>query len=473
MKVLYLAAEASPLSKVGGLGDVAGELPLALRRLGLDVRTVLPLHASTDTRGVRIERTLQLTVPRGGEPVSADVHLARLGEAQFWLIDSESIRAAPSVYTDPAHDGGKFALLCRAALLACEPLEWVPNIVHANDWHTAAAVLWARHLRSRSPAWAGCRSVYTIHNLAYMGAGSEDALEAFALPMPDGTRLPSWAQRLPLPLGLIAADGVTTVSPTYADEIRTPELGCGLNTVMIGLGDRFKGILNGIDPRVWDPSTDEALVHRYSATSLAPRRDNKRELQRELGLALSADAPLLAMVTRMDQQKGVDLVLQALPALLDLPWQFVLLGTGEESLETGMAALAADHQNRVRVVLRFDAGLSRRIYAGSDLMLVPSRYEPCGLTQMIAMRYGSIPVVRATGGLRDTVVPAADDQGTGFVFESADGAALEASIRRAIRLFLDPVAWQSLQLRAMRQDSSWDRSADAYRDFYHRIAAVS
>ena len=473
MNVLFLAAEASPLSKVGGLGDVAGELPLALRRLGLDVRSALPLHASTDTRGLAVERTLRLSIPRGDAMVPAAVHLARLGDLPLWLVDSDEIRAAPSVYSHPARDGEKYTLFCRAVLSACEALGWIPDILHANDWHTAPAVVWSRHLRSASPAWAGSHSVLTIHNLAYMGAGSEAALEAYSLPMPEIAGLPVWAQRMPLPLGLVAADGVTTVSPSYAAEIRTPELGCGLDGVLAALGDRLQGILNGIDPQVWNPATDPALPRRFSSASLAGRTHNKRELQRELGLPQKADGALMAMVTRMDFQKGVDLVLEALPALLDLPWQFVLLGTGEETLEAGSLALAAAHPDRVRAVHRFDAALARRIYAASDITLVPSRFEPCGLTQLIAMRYGSIPVVRATGGLRDSVAPVAGNRGTGFLFEQPSSGALQAAVRQAIAAYGNRVAWRGLRQRAMAQDFAWDRSASAYSDFYRRIAGVS
>lgn len=473
MNILFLAAEASPLSKVGGLGDVAGELPRALRRLGVDVRTALPLHASTDASKLTVERTLRLSIPRAGATVPAAVHLAEQGDLPFWLVDSEAIRAASSIYAQPAEDGEKYTQFCRAAVTACECLGWIPDIVHANDWHTAPAVSWASHLRLASPDWAATRSVLTIHNLAYMGGGSEAALEAFLLPRPQAASLPAWARSLPLPLGLAAADGVTTVSPSYAAEIRTPEFGCGLDRVLAALGDRLQGILNGIDSQVWNPATDEALPRRYSAESLAGRDGNKQDLQRELGLPQDAHVPLLAMVTRMDSQKGVDLALEALPGMLDLAWQFVLLGTGEEALEVSSRQLAAQQPDRVRAVHRFDAGLARRIYAASDLMLVPSRYEPCGLTQMIAMRYGSIPVVRATGGLRDSVTPLTGNQGTGFVFESADSSSLESAVRAAIAVYRDPVAWQALQRRAMAQDFGWDRSARAYRDFYDRMTAVS
>jgi starch synthase len=474
VKVLFLAAEASPLSKVGGLGDVAGELPLALGRLGLDVCTAVPLHASSDASQLTVERTLHLSIPRGENTIPVEVHIARSpDDARYWLVDAEPIRSAPTIYSDPAQDGEKFTLFCRAVLSACEGSGWIPQILHANDWHTVPSVLWARHLRSASPEWAAVRSVLTIHNLAYMGAGSEGALDAYAVPMPEAADLPGWSRRIPLPLGLVAADGLTTVSPSYAAEIRTAELGCGLDGVLSARDDRLQGILNGIDPAVWDPATDAHLAYRYSAGRPSGRTENKPSLQQELGLSQRPDVALLAMVTRMDFQKGVDLALQALPAMLDRPWQFVLLGTGDEALEAGARALAAAHPERVRVVQRFDAGLSRRIYAGSDLMLIPSRSEPCGLTQLIALRYGSIPVVRATGGLRDSITPFAGQSGTGFVFEAAEAGALEHALRQALSAFADSESWSNLQARAMAQDFGWDHSAAAYLDFYRRTISAA
>ncbi len=472
MKVLFLAAEASPFSKVGGLGDVAGELPRWLRRLDLDVRTVLPLHAATDTTGVVVDRALSLAVPRRGGEIQARLMLSSAGDLPLWFIDAEAIRSAGSIYAHPATDGDKFTLFSRAALLACEATGWIPDVVHAHDWHTALSVVWARQMRAAASDWAGTRTVLTIHNLPYMGAGAESAVEAYDVPAPDLALLPPWAHRLPLPLGLAAADGLTTVSPTYAQEIRTAEFGCGLESLLIERGDRLQGITNGIDPEVWNPASDAALAQTFTPDSLDGRRNNKRDLQRRTGLPQAPDVPLLAMVTRLDRQKGVDLALAALERLLDIDWQFVLLGTGEDTLEAAARALAAAHPDRVRAVQRYDPMLSRRVFAGSDMLVIPSRYEPCGLTQMIGMRYGSIPIVRATGGLRDTVAPYAPAEGTGFVFHPAESGELESATRQAIDVYRDPQAWRSLQRRAMAEDHSWERSAGAYADFYRRLASA-
>ena len=470
LKVLFLAAEATPFVKVGGLGDVAGELPRALRRLGVDVRLALPLHAALETRGVEIERTIALLVPRGQGLEPATVHCGQLEGLPLFLVDGESILHSAGLYGDPAVDVRKFTLFSLASLAACEETGWLPDVVHANDWHTAPAVIALARRRAAQPAWQRTASLLTVHNLAYMGAGGEAGLQAFGLgPSSDGS-LPNWARALPLPLGLLHADGITAVSPTYAREILSPEFGCGLETFLATRQDRIRGILNGIDPANWNPTTDSSLVQTYDLTHLGLRPANKAALAQDLGWTHQAGVPVMAMVTRLDFQKGVDLVLQALPRLLDLAWRFVLLGTGDQDLEQMSAARAAAYPDRIRFLPRFDPRLARRIYAGADLLLVPSRFEPCGLTQMIAMRYGCIPLVRAVGGLRDTILPAGEDgSGTGFLFQEAEAVALEGVLRQAISAFQQKDRWRQLQEQAMRQDFSWEKSAAAYHALYREL----
>ncbi len=465
LKVLFLAAEAAPLVKVGGLADVAGELPIALRANGVDVLLALPLHPSSDTAGVRIRRWLRLEIPTAQGPMEATAYLGCLGELAVLLVDGEPVRERPGVYADAEGNGRKYGFFSMAALEACRALDWRPDVVHANDWHTGPAVYWLSAHRPGDEFWRAAATVLTIHNLGFMGAGSEVALSLANLAPATDPRLPAWARSLPLPVALLTADRLTTVSPTYAEEIRTAEFGFGLEGLLQGRASRLDGILNGIDPRRWNPSSDRQLPHCFSSGDLPPRDSNRQALRAEFGLSPDPAVPLLAMVTRLDTQKGVDIALEALTSLVAERWQLILLGTGEPQLERKAKEFADEHWSRVRSVLRFDAGLSRRVYGGADMLMVPSRYEPCGLSQMIAMRYGCIPIVRATGGLKDTVVDDSDE-GTGFTFQGATPDSLADAILRAVSAFADRRRWHAMQRRAMAADFSWDSSAREYAALY-------
>ena len=469
LRVLFLTAEAAPLVQVGGLGDMAGSLPGALQRLSLDVRVALPLYPWLDLEGVHPGPKIEMQVPGSLAPAAACVREARLGGVPLWLIDGSPIAQAQSVYSEPALDAPRFLFFVRAALEACRSLGWAPDVVHANDWHTAPAAVALAHRRSTDPFWSSSGSLVTIHNLPYLGVGGEPAVHSYGWAREEDSRLPEWARALPLAVGLSAADRLSTVSPTYAEEIQTPEFGSGLQEFIRGRAADLTGILNGIDTARWDPQMDQALAAPFSSKNLAPRRRNKSALRKELGLPDPPRTPLVAMITRLDPQKGVDLALETLPDHLTERWDFVLLGAGSPGLERASLAFAAEHGERARVRIGFDPGLARRLYAAADLILIPSRYEPCGVAQMIAMRYGCLPLVRATGGLKDTVTDAAGRAGTGFVFGPADPAALSETLGRALRQFSDRKRWLVLQRRAMAKDFSWARSARAYRDLYRTI----
>jgi starch synthase len=471
MKVLFLAAEATPFVKVGGLADVAGELPRALTALGVDVRLCLPFYPSIRDAGFDVRPVLDLRVrhKEGETPVS--VHQLERQGLCVDLIDSEPVRSDTSVYGNTRQEGMKFTLTSLAALQTCRALNWKPDVVHANDWHTAAAIVWLIRNRERGSFWRDAIGLFSIHNLAYMGAGTEDALTEYGLPPVEDTRLPDWARHTPLAMALSQADWLSTVSPSYAGEIQTAEFGYGLEILLRARRNRLVGIVNGIDTQVWNPALDEALPVNFSAEDLAPRVEVKRALQEQLGLEVDETVPLLGMVTRLDQQKGVDLALEALETLGDESWQFVLLGTGSEAYERQALDFAEALHERARVILRFDAALARRIYAGCDMLLVPSRYEPCGLTQLIAMRYGCVPIVRETGGLKDTVTPYSGDRGTGFLFKAADSQSLAAAVRETLAAYRDSANWRRLQLRCMAQDHSWQNTARAYLQLYERALA--
>jgi starch synthase len=365
-------------------------------------------------------------------------------------------------------EGEKFFFWCNASLAACERLRWTPDIVHAHDWHAAAAVVAVVQARRENPFWKDTATVQTIHNLGYAGAGAEDAWRSYGFPSAIGPNVPDWARPLPLASALSHADRVTTVSPTYATEITTPNSGFGLDPILRQCSSAPVGILNAIDPQIWNPAADRALVARFDSASLERRVTNKKALLAELGFDRHEDAPLLAFIGRLEQQKGIDLLLQALATLLDAPWQAVVLGTGQQELEAMAAAFEQGHAGRFRFRGTYDDGLARRLYGSSDLIIVPSRYEPCGLVQMIAMRYGAIPIVRATGGLRDTVRDQTVSGGTGFVFDDPSVDALAAVIRRAFDVYRAPRTWKTLQRRAARTEFSWEKAARQYAAVYRQ-----
>ncbi len=475
MNILFVAAEAAPFAKVGGLGDVVGALPWALKaeHPAWDIRLVLPLHPQMNGRRWGARPLTAVTIAHRNGPITAEIYHTTHRGLPVYFITGEPVLAVSGVYSaDPHTDAVKYAFFSLAALALVRFLGWKPDVFHAHDWHTALAVYALAARRERDPFFASTRTLLTVHNLPYMGAASPWLLEAFGLPpAPPESGLPPWAQAMPLPLGLAAADAITTVSPTYAREILTPAFGRGLEGFLQTRRDRLWGILNGLDTDLWNPATDMALDVRYTAATLGLRERNAAALRREVGLPTpQSPAPLVGMVGRLTEQKGVDVAVEALRLLAGFPWQAVLLGTGEPSLEEALRRLQADFPGRVRAVLRYDDVLARHIYAGADLLMLPSRYEPCGLAQMIAMRYGAVPVAAETGGLADTVRDAdLSRRSTGFLLPEATPKALAFALRRAFAFFADRRRWQALQRRGMAEDFSWERPARAYARLYRRL----
>lgn len=474
MRILFLASEATPFIKVGGLGDVAGELPRALLGLGLDVRLALPLHSRIDRGPLGLQPVATVQVLRGTLTMPAQVFIAREVSLPVYFIDGEPIRRAAEVYEDAAGDAEKYTFFSLAALAACRAIDWAPDIVHANDWHTAPAIRWLGLNRPADRFWSDASTLLVVHNLPYMGAGGEGVLEAYGIPPSTDDRLPDWARELPLPGGLAAADWLATVSPTYALEIQTPEFGAGLDGFLRQRSDRIVGILNGVDVHTWDPESDRALAAPFSWSKLDLRRKGKSVLAAEAGMQADESVALLGMITRLHNQKGVDIALEAMQGMLDSDWQFILLGTGDPALEARARDFAQANRGRVVFVDRFDPVFARQVYGGADMILLPSRYEPCGLAQMIGMRYGCVPIVRATGGLKDTVADySTDPAGVGFVFDDARAEALTEALGRALETFKDRRRWAGLQRRGMKRDFSWDRSARRYRELYRQASGAT
>jgi len=481
MKVLHAAAEIFPLIKTGGLADVVGALPEALMAQGADVRLVLPGLPAILAGLERSQAVCELGAIFGAGRVT--LRLGRLAHNQVaaYVID------APYLYQRPgnpylAPDGSewldnlqRFGLLgWVAAHLAAGELDpaWVPEVLHVHDWHAAMACAYvACHPASR------VATVYTVHNLAYQGLFNEGDFHLLGLPsrllVPGG--LEFHGQLSFMKAGLKYAQRITTVSPTYAHEIATDAFGCGLDGVIRARGADVSGILNGVDGKVWNPAADAFIAAPYSASAVGGKALCKAALQHELGLHVDAGAPLFAVVSRLSSQKGLDLLLDALPALLDAAGeagpQLAVQGNGDPALEAAFAQAAAAHPGRVAIRLVYDEALAHRMMAGADAMLVPSRFEPCGLTQLYALRYGTVPVVRQVGGLADTVVdatPAAvqGDRATGFTFGPATPAALAQALQRAVSAYRQPALWQQLVLRGMAQNFSWDAAASQYLALY-------
>ena len=471
MRVLFLAAEAVPFAKVGGLADVAGELPAALSALGVEVRTVIPFHSTIRNLQPRLERVIQVEIPSSSGILLAELYEARLGDHNIYLIDGPPIQKTANVYDDPERDTEKFTFFSVAALQCMQALDWRPDTLHAHDWHATPAVIWLKQHRKFDEFWRTVSSLLTVHNLPYMGASVRQIFEAYGLHLINDPVLATWANYLPFPMGLSCADLINAVSPSYAREIQTPEFGRGLEYLLRSRKTRLHGILNGIDLERWNPETDSTLPLTYSRKSLVRRRALKEHLQKSLDLPADKRIPLISMVTRMEHQKGVDIGLAALEEL-EGPWQFVLLGTGNPELEAAARKFSEQFEHRSSITLEFDPQLARLTYAGADMIMIPSRYEPCGLTQMIAMRYGCVPVAAATGGLKDTVQDIdRTGSGTGFIFEPTKVRPLKKALLRAIRVYRDQRRWRAIQLRGMAQDFSWEASAHEYYKLYEKSQA--
>jgi starch synthase len=481
MRVLHVASEVAPYAKTGGLADVVGALPSALSQLGVEVTVVAPRYGSVNPEKLGLARWLRpVQVPLGAGSIDVGVYEGRPpggANVRLYLVDHppsfdrEGIYGAPggSDYPDNAE---RFTILGRAALAVCAMIEggW-PHIIHGHDWQSGPALLYAR---GATGDLAAPKCVFTIHNLAYQGLFPASVVDELGLPRelytPDGYEF--YGQVSLLKAGLVLADAITTVSPSYAREIQTPEQGVGLDGLLRARADRLTGIVNGVDYDVWSPERDPHLAVSYSRDELHGKRTCKIALQRELGLPLRPETPLCGTISRLVDQKGFDLLLEALPQLLAGDLQMVVLGSGDPAIERALTELAAKHKTKLAVRIAYDDGLAHRIEAGCDLFVMPSRFEPCGLNQLYSLRYGTPPIVRATGGLDDTIVDyePRSRTGTGFKFEDYTTDALLDVWRRALTVYREtPVEFQALRRRGMAQDFSWKSSAQRYLALYERV----
>ncbi|WP_265946649.1 glycogen synthase GlgA [Dechloromonas sp. A34] len=481
LAILFATSEMAPWVKTGGLGDVAAALPAALRRAGHDIRVLLPAYPALKEAfpGAPVVAAIPALAP--GLP-TARLLAADSGGLPLLLLDCPELYERPGnpYLAADGHDwpdnGRRFGLLSRVAALLgqpASPLLWRVDVVHCNDWQTALAPAWLHYE-------GGAASVVTVHNIAFPGCFEAAMLGALDLPDSawrfDGVEY--HGQLSFLKAGLQLATRISTVSPTYAREIQDDSFGYGLAPLLRHRRDDLRGILNGIDTDIWNPAADPALVQGYAANRLAAKRANKLALQRELGLAEAADRPLFGVVSRLTEQKGLDLLLDIGAGLTALPAQLALLGSGDKAMEAGFMALAERFPGQIAVRLKFDEGLAHRIEAGADCFLMPSRFEPCGLNQMYSLRYGTPPLVRATGGLADTVVDTtaatlADKTANGFVVADLTPNALGETLERVARTWQDKRIWLRLQQNGMRRDFSWKSAAGQYIELYRDAIAAA
>ena len=473
LKILFLAAEVAPFAKAGGLADVCGSLPKALAALGHDVRVVMPAYAPVEAAlhtgqyGVtRHEITLQ--VPMGRESIPAGVLQATLPDSSvpiYFIAERHRFGDRPFFY-GYADDPYRFAFFSRAALdLMIAALGWRPDVVHAHDWHTAPAVMWLSTAGQCDDRYAGLPTVYTIHNLMHQGTAPWNVCPYLGL-LTHGLAEERFGEVNFMARGIFHATMISTVSPTYGREIMHRDGGGGLDGLLRDRHFDVHGILNGLDYQVWNPATDRHLAATFDAETLDRRRANKRALQTRAGLPERDDVPLVAMVTRLDWQKGLDITGHVLHLLMNNhagEAQCIVLGAGAPYWENMLRHMAAYHHGRMTAFIGYDAELAPLIYAGSDLFLMPSLFEPCGLGQLLAMRYGSVPVVRCTGGLADTV----RDGVTGFTFSNYSADDFWNALRGALHIYrVDPESWRAIQRHGMTSDYSWETSARAYQQVY-------
>ncbi|NIO04421.1 MAG: glycogen synthase GlgA [Proteobacteria bacterium] len=481
MKVLFLSPEVVPFAKTGGLADVAGALPGALKRLAVDVRLVLPLYRMVREGGFESRPLLKdVEVPLGSFGLKAVILETKVDDGvPIYLVEREDMYDRPNLYGDAMGDYydnlERFTFFARAALRVAESIDFRPNLIHCHDWQTGLVPALLQAPPKQAPFFRGIPTVFTIHNLGYQGLFLEEKLPVTGLSReaffrPEG--LEYWGKISLLKAGIVYSQAITTVSPTYAREIQTSEFGLGMEGILRHRKASLHGILNGADYRTWDPSRDEHLPQRYSVKKVEGKHQCKKDLMREMGLDLSLrDRPLFGMVSRLDKQKGLDLLVEILEDILSMDVGLVILGSGEEQIQESLQQAAVRHPKRIGLKLGFDEALAHRIMAGADIFLIPSRYEPCGLTQMYALKYGTVPVVRATGGLEDTIVTFDPRRGTGngFKFRDYDPDAFLGAIRKAVEYFQDSKRWEKVVTNAMGADFSWDRSARAYLDLYKSL----
>lgn len=471
MNVIFVSSEASPFAKTGGLADVAGALPQALQRLGCEVSLFLPYYAEVKNSGVKAARVpVDIPVPSGKREITAELYMAEgfeAGGVRVYFIKKDEFFDRACLYGTPEGDYfdnlERFAFFSRAVIEAIKALGLRPDVIHCNDWQTGLVGAYLKDVYKHDPVLSRAAVVFTIHNIAYQGLFDKELYELTGLSeglfTADGVEF--WDKISLLKAGMVYSDVITTVSPAYAKEIQTPEFGGGLDGLLTQRGGDLFGVLNGADYCEWNPATDSLIPANYSAFDLSGKAKCKKLLLKEFGVKTKAGVPIVGMVSRLAEQKGFDILVEAIPEIMKDDIGLVILGSGEARYRDALLDAAKSYPGRISVKIAFSNALAHLITAGSDIFLMPSRYEPCGLNQMFALRYGTVPVVRAVGGLDDTV-----SGDTGFKFKEYSAEALSGKLKEAVAAFKDKKAWAQLQQNGMEKDFSWDAAATRYVALY-------
>ena len=477
MKILFVGSEAIPFISTGGLGDVLGSLPAALVKNSIDndIRVVLPLFKAIKEKfSKELQFVGETTVQLSWRNQYCGLYLIEKNGVKYYFVDNEYYFNRDTVYGN-YDDGERYSFFGKAALDIMPLIDFYPDVLHCNDWQSAMSIVYLKRKYLANTRYAGIKTIYTIHNIDYQGIYGIDILD-------DVFGLDTWGDRgimeyngcVNLTKGaIVCTDRVSTVSQRYANEIQTEFYSSGLHHVLHMYASKLSGIVNGIDVDYYNPATDNAIASKYSPSDMSGKAACKEELQKLAGLPVNADVPVVSMVSRLASHKGFDLVNYILHEILDLGVQFVLLGTGEAEIEDYLRDLQARYPDQVKVFFEFNKDLSKKIYAGSDIFLMPSKSEPCGLSQMIASRYGTIPVVRETGGLYDTIKPynKYTGEGNGFTFANYNAHEMKDAVKRAVELYSDKKKWNTLVKTVMDVDFSWNASAEKYMDLYKDVSS--
>ncbi len=476
MKILFVGAEAVPFISTGGLGDVLGSLPQAIASSdsNIDVRVVLPLYQKIKEKyASELEYVGNTTVGLSWRNQYCGIYKCEMGGVTYYFLDNEYYFKRGSIYGD-FDDAERFAFFGKAVLDIMPIIDFYPDILHTNDWQSATSVIYLKRKYYMNPYYCDIKTIYTIHNIDYQGIYSMSILgDVFGLDCFGDRSIVEYNGNINLTKGaIVCADIVSTVSQRYADEIQTEFYSSGLHYILHQYSDKITGIVNGIDIDYYNPANDAVIASKFSSNDMAGKAECKRQLQEMCGLEQKTDVPVVSMISRLASHKGFDLVKFILPEMLDLGIQFVLLGTGEYELEEYFKSIQARYPENVKVFLEFNKDLSKKIYAGSDIFLMPSKSEPCGLSQMISSAYGAIPVVRETGGLYDTIKPynIYNGEGNGFTFANYNAHEMKDAVARAVELYHDKKKWNSLVKAVMNTDFSWSVSAKKYIELYRSIS---